>query len=128
MSDSWELLRQLVQDVNQQAEQAKELHRKARDLTGSSRSQDGMVTVTVGPQGELRSVEFDPRVYRELSPSELAACVVEQAALATRQVSDELRSLAGPLIADDVPFEDLFGEGVSFESFLPGTDRRKPGT
>ncbi|MEV0203342.1 YbaB/EbfC family nucleoid-associated protein [Nonomuraea sp. NPDC050691] len=127
MSDSWELLRQLVQDVNRQAEQAKELHRKALDVTGSSQSKDGMVTVTVGPQGELRAVEFDPRVYRELSPTELAACVVEQAAIATRQVSDELRTLAGPLIADDIPFEDLFGESVSFESFLPGAGRRGPG-
>ncbi|MEV0144730.1 MULTISPECIES: YbaB/EbfC family nucleoid-associated protein [unclassified Nonomuraea] len=127
MSDSWDLLRQLVQDVDRQTEQVKDMHHKVRDLTGSAQSEDGMVTVTVGPQGELRAVEFDPRVYRELTPTELAACVVEQAAVAARKVADELRTLAGPLIAEDVPFEDLFGEGTGFESFLPGADRRGPG-
>ncbi|MEU4232689.1 YbaB/EbfC family nucleoid-associated protein [Nonomuraea sp. NPDC026600] len=127
MSDSWDLLRQLVQEVDQQTEQVKEMHRKVRDLTGSAQSDDGMVTVTVGPQGELRAVDFDPRVYRELTPTELAVCVVEQAAIATQRVSAELRTLAGPMVAEDVPFEDLFGEGTSFESFLPGADRRGPG-
>ncbi|GAA3714844.1 hypothetical protein GCM10022224_095600 [Nonomuraea antimicrobica] len=121
--ESWRLLEQLVQEVNQQTEQLKEMQRKARELSATATSEDGMVTVTVGPRGEVRTIEFDPRVYRRLSPSELSACVVEQIGHATRQVSAGMKELMEPFVPD-LPFDDLFGEGTDFESFLP----RPPGT
>ncbi|MDX3106095.1 YbaB/EbfC family nucleoid-associated protein [Nonomuraea angiospora] len=123
MDEPWRLLEQLVQEVNQQTEQLKKMQEKARELSATAKSKDGMVTVTVGPRGEVRTIEFDPRVYRKLSPSELAASVVEQIGRATRQVSTEMKELMEPFGMPDLPFEDLFGEGTNFESFLP-----RPGT
>ncbi|MGW0802528.1 YbaB/EbfC family nucleoid-associated protein [Nonomuraea sp. NPDC002799] len=119
MDESWRLLEQLVQEVNQQTEQLKEMHEKVRQLSVTVRSSDGMVSVTVGPRGEVRTIVFDPRAYRKLSPSELSALTVEQIQRATRQVSGEMQELMEPF-APDLPFEDLFGAGTGFESFLPG--------
>ncbi|MFI6737113.1 YbaB/EbfC family nucleoid-associated protein [Nonomuraea sp. NPDC050451] len=123
MDEPWRLLEQLVQEVNQQTEQLKEMQEKVGELSATVKSKDGMVTVTVGPRGEVRTIEFDPRVYRKLSPSELSASIVEQIGRATTQVSTEMKELMEPFGVPDLPFEDLFGEGTNFESFLP-----KPGT
>ncbi|MBE1583658.1 YbaB/EbfC family nucleoid-associated protein [Nonomuraea angiospora] len=123
MDEPWRLLEQLVQEVNQQTEQLKKMQEKVRELSATAKSKDGMVTVTVGPRGEVRTIEFDPRVYRKLSPSELSASVVEQIGRATRQVSTEMKELMEPFGMPDLPFEDLFGEGTNLESFLP-----RPGT
>jgi DNA-binding protein YbaB len=117
--EPWRLLDQLVQEVNQQTEQLKQLHEQVSRLSVTVRSNDGLVSVTVGPRGEVRTIDFDPRVYRKLSPSELSALTVEQIQRATRQVSGEMKELMEPF-APDLPFEDLFGEGTGFESFLPG--------
>ncbi|WP_433441052.1 YbaB/EbfC family nucleoid-associated protein [Nonomuraea sp. CA-141351] len=121
--EPWRLLEQLVQEVNQQTEQLKMMQEKVRELSATARSKDGMVTVTVGPRGEVRTIELDPRVYRRLSPSELSASIVDQIGRATRQVSGDMKELMEPFGVPDLPFEDLFGEGTSFESFLP-----RPGT
>ncbi|WP_049570411.1 YbaB/EbfC family nucleoid-associated protein [Nonomuraea sp. SBT364] len=124
--EPWRLLEQLVQEVNQQTEQLARMQEKMRDLSATARSKDGMVTVTVGPRGEVRTIEFDPRVYRKLSPSELSALIVEQIGRATSQVSGEMKELMHPFVPD-LPFEDLFGDGTSFESFLPGPGTPQPG-
>ncbi|MEO3873632.1 YbaB/EbfC family nucleoid-associated protein [Nonomuraea sp. B12E4] len=126
MDDPWNMLEELVQEVNRQTEQIKEVHKKVQDLSVSTRSKDGMVTVTVGPRGELRRLEFDPRVYRKLTPSELSAAITEQVAKATEQVSAELESLIGPFVPQDLPFESLFGEGVGFDAFLPRPVKPSP--
>jgi DNA-binding protein YbaB len=124
--EPWRLLEQLVQEVNQQTEQLGKMHQKARELSATATSKDGMVTVTVGPRGEVRTIEFDPRVYRKLSPSALSTVIVEQIGRATSQVSGEMRELMAPFVPD-LPFEDLFGAGTSFESFLPDPGTPQPG-
>jgi DNA-binding protein YbaB len=124
--EPWRLLEQLVQEVNQQTEQLGRMHEKVRELSATVQSKDGMVTVTVGPRGEVRTIEFDPRVYRKLSPSELSALIVEQIGRAGAQVSGDMKELMESVVPD-LPFEDVFGEGTGFESFLPRPGRPEPG-
>ncbi|WP_433247597.1 YbaB/EbfC family nucleoid-associated protein [Streptosporangium sp. CA-135522] len=119
MDEPWTVLEKLIQEVNRQTEQVQNMHEKARDMSASATSEDGMVTVTVGARGDVRKIDFDPRVYRKLSPSELSATLIEQIGAATRTVSGELKETMQPLAPADLPsFEDLFGEGVDFPSFL----------
>ncbi|GAA2213951.1 hypothetical protein GCM10009850_094150 [Nonomuraea monospora] len=120
--EQWRLLEQLVQEVDQQTEQLRQMQERMRELSATATSKDGMVTVTVGPRGEVRTIDLDPRVYRKLTPSELSDTIVAQIRDATRQVSGEMKELMEPFVPD-LPFEDLFGEKTSFESFLP-----RPGT
>ncbi|MEO3796468.1 YbaB/EbfC family nucleoid-associated protein [Nonomuraea sp. B10E15] len=116
--EPWRLLEQLVQEVNQETEQLKQMQERMRLLSATVTSKDGMVTVTVGPRGEVRTIDLDPRVYRKLSPSELSASIVEQIGRATRQVSGEMKELMEPFTSD-LPLDDLFGEETGFESFPP---------
>ncbi|MEO3806410.1 YbaB/EbfC family nucleoid-associated protein [Nonomuraea sp. B1E8] len=116
--EPWRLLEELVQEVNQETEQLKQMQERMRLLSATATSKDGMVTVTVGPRGEVRTIDLDPRVYRKLSPSELSASIVEQIGKATRQISGEMKELMEPFTSD-LPLDDLFGEETGFESFLP---------
>ncbi|MEV0236000.1 YbaB/EbfC family nucleoid-associated protein [Nonomuraea sp. NPDC050786] len=125
MDESWRLLEQLVQEVNQQTEQLRKMQEKVGELSATATSKDGMVTVTVGPRGEVRTIDFDPRVYRKLSPSELSAVIVEQIGRATSEVSAGMKELMEPFVPN-LPFEDLFGEGTDFASFLPQPSTPEP--
>ncbi|GAA3211209.1 YbaB/EbfC family nucleoid-associated protein [Nonomuraea helvata] len=125
MDESWRLLEQLVQEVNQQTEQLKKMQEKVGELSATASSKDGMVTVTVGPRGEVRTIDFDPRVYRKLSPSELSAVIVQQIERATSEVSAGMKELMEPFVPD-LPFDDLFGEGTDFASFLPQPSTPEP--
>lgn len=118
MDEPWTALEKLVKEVNRQTEQVQDMHEKARDMSASATSEDGMVTVTVGARGDVRKIDFDPRVYRKLSLSELSASLIEQIGAATRTVSGELKEAMQPLAPADLPFGDLFGEGVDFPAFL----------
>lgn len=55
-------------------------------------SQDGLVVVTVGPQGHLLGIRIDPLVNRRSGTDELSASIVEAvqaaAAMAAEQVSE----------------------------------------
>lgn len=82
-------------------------------------TEDEMVTVRVGPQGRLLGLEFNPRVYRRLSPSELAETVLAAIQEATAQVGDQVRNAMEPLRPDDASYEGVTGEGLDLSKFLP---------
>ncbi|MGV9772977.1 YbaB/EbfC family nucleoid-associated protein [Streptosporangium sp. NPDC003464] len=109
----------LVEDYNRQAGQLREMYGKLSELTATARSEDRMVTVTVGARGQVRDIQFDPRVYRKLSPSELAQSVMDQIGAATAEVAERTRELMAPFVPEGLPYEEIFGEGADFASFLP---------
>ncbi|MFB4271507.1 YbaB/EbfC family nucleoid-associated protein [Nonomuraea sp. GTA35] len=120
MNDEFRLaVEELAAEYNRQAAQLREAYGKFSEMTATAESDDRMVTVTVGPRGQVRNIEFDPRVYRRLSPSELSRAIMEQIGAATGEVAERTKELMQPFMPKDLPFEDLYGEGASFESFLP---------
>lgn len=80
---------------------------------------DEMVTVRVGPQGRLLGLEFNPRVYRKLSPSELAETVLAAVQEATAQVADQVRAATEPLTPENASYEPVSGERLDLSKFLP---------
>jgi DNA-binding protein YbaB len=80
---------------------------------------DEMVTVRVGPQGRLLGLEFNPRVYRKLSPSELAEAVLAAVQEATAQVADQVRAATEPLTPENASYEPVSGERLDLSKFLP---------
>ncbi|MEV4752540.1 YbaB/EbfC family nucleoid-associated protein [Streptosporangium amethystogenes subsp. fukuiense] len=109
----------LTKEYNQQAEQLRDMYGRLDELAATACSEDRMVTVTVGPRGQVRDIELDPRVYRRLSPPELSRSVMEQIGVATAEIMERTRELMAPFAPEGLPYEEIFGEGVSFESFLP---------
>ncbi|MFC7593238.1 YbaB/EbfC family nucleoid-associated protein [Nonomuraea antimicrobica] len=94
-------------------------HDRLNEVSHTARAADGMVTVTVGPRGQVRSITLDPRVYRKLSPSELADTIMDQIGAATGEVSARTRELVEPLMPAGLRYDDIFGSEASLEAFFP---------
>ncbi|MFF8035679.1 MULTISPECIES: YbaB/EbfC family nucleoid-associated protein [unclassified Streptomyces] len=99
--------------------------RTERELRQSSFavvSSDRAVRATVGPQGELSGIEFLENKYRDMSPQELAASVLEAAAAARLKMNRHVMKAMAPFTepSADVPelkgfeldWERIFGPGV----------------
>ncbi|MGV9303783.1 MULTISPECIES: YbaB/EbfC family nucleoid-associated protein [unclassified Nonomuraea] len=112
-------LSELTEEYERQARRIKEAYAELNKVEVSVQSDDEMVTVTVGPRGQVRRIELNPRVYRRLSPTELANAITEQITRATAAVADRSRELVGPLLPEGLPYEEIFGEGADLDSLLP---------
>ncbi|MFF0869365.1 YbaB/EbfC family nucleoid-associated protein [Nonomuraea sp. NPDC003560] len=121
MADAFEAeVSALAGEINQQVARVREAFGELSALEHTARSADGMVTVTVGRHGQLRGIELNPRAFRNLSPSQLADAIMQQANAATAAVSEQSRQLLDPLMPDGLPYEDVFGERATLDAFFPG--------
>ncbi|MFJ4622379.1 YbaB/EbfC family nucleoid-associated protein [Streptomyces sp. NPDC088812] len=93
-----------------------------RGATYAVRSRDRAVEVTVGSQGQLTDLKFLDNRYRTMSPTELAASVLEAATQArdsmSRHVMMTMQPFTGPrpgvpqLEGFEIDWADVFGPGV----------------
>ncbi|MCF6468990.1 YbaB/EbfC family nucleoid-associated protein [Nonomuraea sp. MG754425] len=109
----------MAKEYNQQAVRLRAAYGKLVELTATAESADRMITVTVGPRGQVQRIDLDPRVYRRLSPSQLSRAILEQIGAATSDVAEQTEQLMRPFVPKGLPFDQLYGDGASFESFLP---------
>ncbi|MEV0590889.1 YbaB/EbfC family nucleoid-associated protein [Nonomuraea cavernae] len=120
MSDEFRsAVEELAAEYNRQAVHLREAYGKLTTLSAVGKSDDGMVTVTVGPRGQVRDIVLNPRVYRKLSPSELSQSIMKQISVATSEVAERTKELMGPFVPEGLPYEDIFGDGAGLEAFLP---------
>ncbi|REE96572.1 YbaB/EbfC family nucleoid-associated protein [Thermomonospora umbrina] len=98
---------ELLKEYRDKRAQLRELQERLATAEATATAADGMVTVTVGSQGQIKNVEFDPRVYRRLSPTELADAVMEAAENAASQVRQEVQDAVNPLAPPDLEGFDL---------------------
>ena len=91
----------LLERYRQQRDQLGELRRAADEATATVTAEDEMIKVTVGPHGRLAGLEFNPRVYRRLSPSELAAAVLAAVDEARSQADGKVRAALTPVRPPD---------------------------
>ncbi|WP_399895598.1 YbaB/EbfC family nucleoid-associated protein [Streptomyces sp. BBFR51] len=92
-----------------------------RQATYVVRSRDRVVEATVGPQGQLTDLRFLDNKYRTMSPTELAASVLEAATQArdsmARHVMKTIQPFTEPrpglpyLEGFDIDWADIFGPG-----------------
>jgi len=104
-----------------------ELQQRLKAVSATVTSDDGLVTVTVGPRGQVTKVEFDPRIYRRPNSKELAATVTDTIRRATGKAMAEVEDLCRPLVPD-AQFQayidhDLEGIFRQLDADLPGGDR-----
>ncbi|MEU4538717.1 YbaB/EbfC family nucleoid-associated protein [Streptosporangium sp. NPDC023825] len=110
---------ELAGQVNQQVERVREAYEALNSIESTMGSSDGLISVTVGPQGQVRNIELNARVYRKLSATELADAIMEQINRATAAVSEQRRRLLEPLMPDELRYDQVFGENVTLDAFLP---------
>jgi DNA-binding protein YbaB len=118
MREEWQAhLDELMEQYQAKRAQLQELQRQMSSAEATVKAADGMVTVTVGAQGRLTGLEFNPRVYRRLSPSELAECVLAAVQEAGGRVGDQMRSVMEPLVPDGTSYGDM--ESFDLSKVLP---------
>ena len=65
-----------------------DLQKKMRSLSATATSDDGLITATVGPRGQLVELDIDPNIYRRPNSELLASTIVAT----VREAVDKLMS------------------------------------
>jgi DNA-binding protein YbaB len=68
---------QLRGDFQRMLTEGPEVAARAKEISVTRKSRDGLVSVTVGPRGDLVQLDLDPRVYRRPDSRALADTIVE---------------------------------------------------
>lgn len=103
----------LMQEHDRQLEQLREMREKLREVSATARSKDGMVTVVVGPGGQVRDIRLGDRVYERLSTAKLSRKILELIDTAGRDVADRTRELAEPFVTEGQPLAEIVGRGAA---------------
>jgi DNA-binding protein YbaB len=92
-------LREYQQDIQSRLARAEQVKEMVNSATGSSRSADGAVLVTVGPTGALQDLQLSPKADK-LSSTQLAQLILRTAREAHRKVAEQMAQSVKPLIGD----------------------------
>lgn len=91
------------------------VQRELAAVEATAETDDGMVTATVGPRGELRALELDPRVYRTRDPDELAEDILRTVRSAEDDAAHAAYDAATEVLPPHTRFEDA---DVAFDPLL----------
>ncbi|MFL6074874.1 MAG: YbaB/EbfC family nucleoid-associated protein [Mycobacteriales bacterium] len=111
-------LDQVMGEYDRIAGGLRDMRARMREISGTARSDDGGVTVTVGPRGTLTGLEITPRAYRKSSPSELAELILAVAAKAVADLNGQMEEVMRPFLPPGTSYADA-AEG-RVEVGLPG--------
>jgi DNA-binding protein YbaB len=71
---------------------------RARQVTATARSQDGLVSVEVGAHGQLLVLQLDPGTHDQLRPDQLAAVIAEAAQAAAADAAGQVLEIMAPVL------------------------------
>ncbi|MFJ7181835.1 YbaB/EbfC family nucleoid-associated protein [Streptomyces massasporeus] len=89
--------------------------RELRQASFAVLSSDRAVRATVGPQGELTGIEFLDHKYRDMSPQELAASVLEAASAARLKMNRHVMKAMAPFAEPSSGVPELKGFELDWE-------------
>lgn len=89
--------------------------RELRQASFSAVSSDRAVRATAGPQGELAGIEFLENKYRDMSPQELAASVLEAANAARVKMNRHVMKAMAPFTEPSSNVPELKGFELDWE-------------
>lgn len=92
---------ELLAEYRRSREQLGAVQRKLATITESASSADGLVTATVGANGQLVGLVIVESAYRKLRPHELARCVVELTAQAAAKAARAAGEAVAPVLPRD---------------------------
>ncbi|MFS8202487.1 YbaB/EbfC family nucleoid-associated protein [Streptomyces sp. CWNU-52B] len=89
--------------------------RELRQASFAVLSSDRAVRATVGPQGELTGIEFLENKYRDMSPQELAASVLEASSAARLKMNRHVMKAMAPFTEPSSEVPELKGFEMDWE-------------
>lgn len=108
-------LEQAMAELHAAQEALARTERELRETSFAVLSSDRAVRATVGPQGELTGVEFLEHKYRDMSPQELAASVLEAAGAARLKMNRHVMKAMAPFTEPSSNVPELKGFEVDWE-------------
>jgi len=99
-----------------------ELQQELAEMRVSADSDDGLITVTVDPRGQLVDLRLDRRVYREMTPEQLSRAIVETTGGPPARTTERVTAL----MADYLPADSgamRFVRDSNFSSLLRRQDQ-----
>ncbi|RCG32647.1 YbaB/EbfC family DNA-binding protein [Sphaerisporangium album] len=91
-------------------EEAPALHEKARAVQVTEKSEDGLISATVGARGDLVRLDIDPRVYRRPDSRRLADAITETVHRAADKARARVVEVFDPIIPADQMRAHLDGD------------------
>jgi DNA-binding protein YbaB len=89
----------LLADYRRSRDQLASVHQRLASISESATSPDGLVTATVGPNGELTDLTIADAAYRQLRPADLAKVILAT----TSAAADRVAKLATEVILPVLP-------------------------
>lgn len=93
--------------------------RKLTSVTASATSARNVLTVTVGPGGQLQEVRFNNRDYRDMGPEDLGEMVRETVEEARAAMVGQVHRAMRPLQGDRSALDDLMTGSFDWKKLFP---------
>lgn len=110
---------EMMGEFDRQRERMQKLQETMRTVSGSGRSPLGLVTATVGSQGELTDITFNPRDLRRAKPEQLSQEVLAAVRAARTDAMTKLGEVMPPSPFSGTSFADLASGKADLASMLP---------
>jgi DNA-binding protein YbaB len=110
--------REIAGDYRRRLDELRQMQHDVRQVTATARTRDGLVSVEVGPQGQLRDIRFDPRVYERMSPQRLARTIKELTGEASNEAAGQAKQITAAFLPEDLVARLRDGE-EDLTAFLP---------
>jgi DNA-binding protein YbaB len=75
-----------------------EVQDKLQDTVTKVRSKDRMVTVTIGPNGQVQAIDFHTQKFRQMAPAELGSVLAQTLRQAQVQARQRVLRACQPLV------------------------------
>ncbi|GAA1422774.1 YbaB/EbfC family nucleoid-associated protein [Catellatospora coxensis] len=112
-------MEQIAADFARHRAAVVESTRRMAEITATVTSSQGLVTVTVGNQGELTTLTFNSQDYRKMPPAELAQVVLDTITRARESALQQVMGLIPTTTVAGVSLQDMMQGRVDWDQVLP---------
>ena len=109
---------QLQVQLSRMMAEGPRLAQQARAVQVTETSEDGLVSVTVGPRGELVRLDLDPRIYRRPDSRQLADTITATVQRAARAAEDQVVAVLSPVVDEEQLRATLSGDADALTSIM----------
>jgi len=109
---------QLQERLHRMMADGPRLAEQARAVQVTETSDDGLVSVTVGPRGELVRLDLDPRIYRRPDSRQLADTITATVQRATKAAEEQVVQVLSPVVDEDQLRATLSGDTEALTSIM----------
>lgn len=106
-------------EFERQRRKLTELQERMRSVSATAESPLGLVTATVGAQGELTTVTVHPRKFKRATPEQLGTEIVAAVAAARAEAGKQVAAAMPPSPFSGVSFTDIASGELDLADLMP---------